>query len=98
MIDGLPPKAVLKAVALERRMLEEELAFGRTFPKKDASSILSFCKFLESVVDGRLILPSALPMDHWAFYGKTVERLAAAGELPPRKLENFEAELVTDNC
>ncbi len=98
MIDGLPPKAVLKAVALERRMLEEDLALGRTFANKDAPLILSFCKFLESVVHGRLVLPSVLPVEHWAFYGKTVERLATAGELRSGKLENFEAAPVPGNC
>lgn len=97
MIDGLPSKAVPKVAALERRMLEEDLALGRTFPNKDTSLILGFCKFVEAVVHGRLVLPSVMPMDQWAFYGKTVERLAAAGELPRGKNEDFEAAFMTAN-
>jgi hypothetical protein len=97
MVEGLPSKAVLKAVALERRMLEEDLALGRIFPSKETSSILDFCSFLDAVVRGRLVLPSALPMEHWEFDGKTMERLATAGEFPGRKTTDFEAAFVTAN-
>lgn len=78
-------------------MLEEDLALGRTFPNKDTSLILGFCKFVEAVVHGRLVLPSAMPMEHWAFYGKTLERLTAAGELPLWKMEDFEAAFMRAN-
>ena len=32
-----------------------------------------------------------MPMEHWTFYGKTVERLVAAGKLPREVQEDFEA-------
>ena len=91
MIDGLPPKAVLKAVAIERFMLEEDLAQGRTLPSDDTASILTFCRFLEGAVHGRLVLPRTMPMGHWTFYIMIVERLVAAGELPREAKEDFEA-------
>ena len=90
MIDGLPPKAVLKAVAIERFMLEEDLAQGRTLPSDDTASILTFCRFLADPARGGLTLPRTMPMEYWAFYEKTVERLAAAGELPRGVQEDFE--------
>jgi len=91
MIGGLPPKAVLKAVAIERFMLEEDLAQGRTLPSDDTASILTFCRFLADPAHGGLTLPRTMPMEHWVFYGKTVERLVAAGELPREAQEDFEA-------
>jgi hypothetical protein len=91
MVDGLPPKAVLKVAALEQRMLDEDLAQGRTLPSDDTDLILRFCKFLEGAIHGALVMPQSIPMEHWAFYEKTVERLAAAGELPGEAKEGFEA-------
>lgn len=49
-IDSFPPKAVLRAVARERYMLEEDLASGRTKPSLETHSIISFCRFLEAAV------------------------------------------------
>jgi hypothetical protein len=97
MIDGLPSKAVPKAVVLEQRMLEEDLVLGRTFPNKDTSLILGYCRFLEAAIHGRLVLPGVMPMERWALYGKTVERLAAAGELPCWEKQDFEAAFMTAN-
>ncbi len=82
MIDGLPAKAVLKAAVMERHMLEDDLALGRTPPSDDTDLILTFCRFLGGANHGALIMPQSIPMKQWAFYGKTVERLVAAGELP----------------
>ena len=90
MIDGLLPKAVLRAVAIERFMLEEDLAQGRTPPSDDTGSILTYCGFLEDVARGELVLPRTIPIEHWAFYQKTVERLVMAGELPREVQEDFE--------
>jgi hypothetical protein len=91
MIDSLPPKAVLEAAARERRMLEEDLSSGRTPPNGDTASILDFCRFLEGAVRGSFVLPDTMLMEHWAFYGKTVRRLAGAEELPRKLKEDIEA-------
>ena len=91
MIDNLPPKAVLKAIAVERLKLEEDLAQGRTLPSEDTDSILSFCRFLAGAVVGSMIWPCTMPMEHWTFYVKTVGRLVAAEELPHNVKEDIEA-------
>lgn len=91
MIDGLAPEAVLKAAATELRMLNEDLASARTVPNEDTTFIRSFCRFLEGASHGRLILNRTMPMGHWTFYGRTVERLAAAGEIPLKVKEDLEA-------
>ncbi len=91
MIDSLPPKAVRKAVAIERFMLEEDLAQGRTLPSDDTAAILTFCGFLDDATCGAAVMPPSMPMEHWAFYKRTVERLVAAEELPRKAKEDFEA-------
>lgn len=91
MIDNLPPKAVLKAVAIERFMLEEDLAQGRTVPSDETASILMFCRFLGDAAHGWLALSRNIPSGHWTFYRRTVERLIAAGELPREVKDDFEA-------
>ena len=91
MIDSLPPEAVLKAAVMELRTLNEELAWGRTVPNEDTTFIRSFCRFLESATHGRLVLSRTMPMEHWTFYERTVERLVEAGELPLKAKEDFEA-------
>jgi hypothetical protein len=91
MIDGLPPETVLKATAKERHMLNEDLASGRTVPSENTTLIRTFSRFLESATHGRLVLPRTMPMSHWIFYERTVERLVVAGELPHKAKEDFEA-------
>lgn len=90
MINSFPPKAVLRTVARERHMLEEDLASGRTQPNGDIAAILNFCRFLEGAVLGSSALPHTIPMEHWTFYVKTVERLVAAAELPPNVKTDIE--------
>jgi len=91
MIGSLPPKAVMKAVERERRMLKEDLSSGRTLPDDDTASILNFCTFLEGAVFGSLVLPDNMPMEHWSFYVKTVQRLVGAEELPRKLKDEVEA-------
>jgi len=91
MIDGLAPEAVLKAAAKEQGKMNEDLASGRTVPSEETTLIRTFCRFLESTAHGRLVLPRNMPMAHWMFYERTVERLVAAGELPRKAKEDFDA-------
>jgi hypothetical protein len=72
-------------------MREEDLSSGRTPPNGDTASILDFCRFLEGAVRGSFVLPDTMLMEHWAFYGKTVRRLAGAEELPRKLKEDIEA-------
>ena len=89
-IEGIPAEAVLRAVELERWMIQDDLAHKRTMPIFDALSILGFCHFLKAIKLGMEIHPSALPVEHVPFYGKTVGRLVEAGELPLSAREQFD--------
>jgi hypothetical protein len=95
MIDSVPAKGVLKAVARECQMVQNDLARKRTLPPGDARSILAFHKFLKSAADGICITPTTLPIQHIIFYKKTVERLIEAGELPYEAKEQFHETLFT---
>jgi len=67
------------------------LAFGRLVSNKDTALILNFCRFIEGAALHGLVLPRTMPMEHWTFYRRTVERLVAVGELPRQVQEDFEA-------
>jgi hypothetical protein len=89
MIDGIPAKGVLKAVALECQMVQNDLKRKRTLPIRDVRSILAFDDFLKSAAGGNSVAPSTLPIQHIVFYKKTVERLIEAGILPYEAKEQF---------
>ena len=82
MVERLPTKAVVSAVRLERLMLEDDLAHKRTMPIGEASSIISFCNFLENAGDAEHAPRVAVPLVHLGFYRATVKRLVEGGELP----------------
>ena len=90
MIDGLPPKGVIPAVEREHQMLENDLATNRPVSKKEAHSILSFCRFLVAVKSGVKVSPMILSPADTAFYRKTMGRLIDAGELPADAQEQFD--------
>ncbi|HEV2695554.1 MAG TPA: hypothetical protein VG347_21855 [Verrucomicrobiae bacterium] len=83
MIGALPAAAVLRTLEWERAMLERDLARQRPSSVADISSILSFCWFIEAILQSWSIFPvPAPPRAHLEFYRTTLERLADAGELP----------------
>jgi hypothetical protein len=90
MIDGLPPKGIIPATEREQQMLENDLATNRPVPKKEAHSILSFCRFLAAVKSGLKVSPTVLSPTDTAFYRKTMGRLIEAGELPGNAQEQFD--------
>ena len=89
MIENLPIKAVLRAVEIERRMLEDDVAYRRSPHTMDENSILDFCHFLTAVARGSYAVPGNSSLKHVAFYGKIVDRLVDAGELPYCAKEQF---------
>ena len=86
MVDDIPAEAVPKAVEIERRMLEDDLAHERTESRVETLSLLNFCRFVE----GNDLLPAELPVTHTAFYRKTVMRLIESGILPFMAKEKFD--------
>jgi hypothetical protein len=90
MLESIPIKAVLRAVAAERRMVEDDLDKKRTERDEYVSSVLGFCNFLMLAVCGVYESVALLPREHRAFYRKIVQRLVDAGELPPEITGPFE--------
>jgi hypothetical protein len=90
MVEKLPTKAILKAVQLERQMLESDLAQKRTLPIKEVRSIVAFCDFLQHGPSVTRVSRVSIPIQHLGFYRGTVKRLVEDGELPYEASEVFE--------
>jgi hypothetical protein len=82
MVERLPARAVISAVILQRKMLEDDLAHSRTVAINDVRSIIAFSDFLESAPDTLRLSKTAVPSHHLGLYRATVKRLVEAGELP----------------
>jgi len=89
-IDEMPAQVIPKALELQRKMLEEDLAGKRTMPMNEVRSILSFCRFMEVVRQGGECLPIAVPEKHFEFYRETVERLVRANILTSQATDQFD--------
>ena len=91
MIGTLSPAAVLRTLERERSLLEDDLAHQRFSSPLEASSILSFCWFVEAIRQGWLLFTvPAPPAAHLVFYRATLERLVAAGALPAEARTRFD--------
>jgi hypothetical protein len=91
MIEDLPAQVVCMAVRLKCQMLSDDLARHRDEPPDEIFSIESFHFFLQSAKDGwHMSGTYFLPAEHFYFYRKTVERLAADCQLPPDSMKNFD--------
>jgi len=91
MIDGTPAKAIIRAVELERWMLEDDLRLGRVSAYEETTaSVLCFCQFVNAVIHGGVIPSVKLPVAHVVFYRKTVMRLIEVGALPHNAKGQFD--------
>jgi hypothetical protein len=90
MVEKLPARAILKAVHLERQMLESDLAQKRALPMADVRSIIAFCDFLQHGPSPTRASRVSIPIQHLGFYRSTVKRLVEDGELPYQSREVFE--------
>jgi hypothetical protein len=91
MVEGLPAKAVIPAVELQRQMLEDDLAHKRTMPMDEVSSIVAFCNFLENTGDAKQVPHASVPIHHLGFYRDTVKRLIQADVLTEEAGTLFDA-------
>ena len=82
MVERLPAPAVIPAVVLQRKMLEDDLAHDRPAAIRDVHSIIAFSDFLENAPDTLRLPKTAVPCQHFELYRATVKRLVEAGELP----------------
>jgi hypothetical protein len=90
MVEKLPTRAIVKAVQLERQMLETDLAQKRTVPMADARSIMAFFDFLQHGPSITRVSKISIPIQHLGFYRSTVKRLVENGELPYQAGEVFD--------
>ena len=90
MVEKLPPRAILKAIQLERQMLESDLAQKRPLPIAEMRSIVAFCDFLQHGPSADRASRISIPIQHLGFYRSTVKRLVEEGQLPCQTTEVFE--------
>jgi hypothetical protein len=82
MVERLPARAIVSAVILQRKMLEDDLAHKRTVSLNDVRSIIAFSDFLENAPEISRLSKTSIPILHLGLYRATVKRLVEAGELP----------------
>lgn len=82
MVQRLPTRAVVSAVILQRKMLEDDLAHKRTVSIDEVRSIIAFSDFIENAPETTRLPKATVPIHHLALYRATVKRLVEAGELP----------------
>lgn len=90
MIDAMPSKGIIPALELECGILAEELAHRRAPHTEEAHSLLSYFRFIKAVQAGDRMSPTVLSAAGTAFFRKTTQRLAAAGELPGDARQQFD--------
>ena len=92
LIDHTPVEGVLPVIQVEHRMMEEDFAWKRVSLTEEVNSVWSFCNFLLTAGYGcgSRIASTILPLEHFAFYRNTVERLVEAGELPDDAKNRFD--------
>lgn len=92
MMDRLPAVAAKKAAAVQRRMLEADIAAKREESFGEAASVLAFCRFLESPGGGTPVVFRDVPLEHWTVYAQIIGKLVEAGELSPDMKDRFDRE------
>jgi hypothetical protein len=91
-VDGMPPKALLRLLKRESETLKDALRHKRIQETQEVGSILSFCQFMDTVAEEKMVFPVAeLPVRHIGFYRKIVMRLIDAGEIPESAKAKFDA-------
>ncbi|MDE3067744.1 MAG: hypothetical protein KGJ60_09355 [Verrucomicrobiota bacterium] len=89
-IDEMPARQIIKAIELERMMINEDLSNQRISAAGETRSILNFCRFVAAAKWRQRAAPTTVPASHIGFYRRTVQKLVNAGELPVEAEEQFE--------
>jgi hypothetical protein len=91
MITNLPVAAVVGAIDIECKMLEDDFEYQRLSLPGAVLSILCFGQFVRMVQFGEAMsYNKRLPPEHVEFYKDTIARLVQANELPPFSMEQFD--------
>jgi hypothetical protein len=91
MVRRLPAKAIIQALELEYRMLQNDFESNRYVFTEEPLSILYFREFIQTArFGGTMYFTRPFPPEHYEFYRQTLVRLINAGEVPPSALEAFD--------
>jgi hypothetical protein len=94
-IITMPARAILDALGLDCKLLDEDLSMHRSAFLPDEYSVLCFRQFVRSARSGDGIYPrQCLPPDHLELYKHTVVRLVHEDELPSTAMDAFEGAFV----
>ena len=94
-IITMPAKAILNALDLECKLLDQDLSAFRSSFAEDEYSILCFRQFVRSAKSGAGIFPRrCLPPDHLELYKHTVVRLVHEHQLPSTAMDYFDGAFV----
>lgn len=98
-IITMPAKAILGALDLDCKLLEQDLAQFRASFADDEYSILCFRQFIRSARSGVGVFPrQCLPPNHLALYKHTVVRLVHEDQLPTKAMEHFRGAFIPEAC
>lgn len=94
-IITMPAKAILDALDLDCKLLEQDLTAFRSAFAEDEYSVLCFRQFIRSVKSGAGVFPRrCLPSDHLELYKHTVVRLVHEHQLPSTAMDHFDGTFV----
>jgi hypothetical protein len=91
MVQRLPAKAIIQALELEYKMLQNDFESNRYVFTEEPLSILYFREFIQTArFGGTMFFSRPFPPEHYEFYRHTLVRLIKAGEVSPSSLEAFD--------
>ena len=91
MVQRLPAKAIIQALEVEYRMVQNDFERYRFALTEEALSILYFREFIQMTkYGGELFFTRPFPPEHCEFYRQTLVRLIEANEVPPDAVEKFD--------
>jgi hypothetical protein len=91
MVQRLPTKAIIQALEVEYRMVQNDFERDRIALTEEALSILYFREFIRMAkYGGEVFFTRPFPPEHCEFYRHTLVRLIEANEVPPDAVEKFD--------
>jgi hypothetical protein len=91
MIDCISSYRIPYAIKIAHERLEDDLLHKRIPESIESDSILSFCQFVQAILEGDNFFPVEVPITHVIFYEKVVWRLIGAGIFPRLAKAQFDA-------
>jgi hypothetical protein len=89
-LEVMATPKLLEAIKAQHETLENDILYKRVAETTETDSVLSFCQFIDSALNSGSFFPIKLPVNHLAFYLRTVRRLVETGALPGATLKQFD--------